>query len=44
MRLFSPAPTDFAKSASMSSNSALLMALEMFHTVAPVAGSTKPVT
>jgi len=44
MRLVAPAPTDLAKSARMASNSGLQMALAMFHTVRPVAGSTKPVT
>ena len=44
MRLLRPAPTDLAKSASTSSKYALLMLLETFHTVRPVAGSTKPVT
>ena len=38
------ATTDLAKSASTSSKYALEMLLETFHTVEPVAGSTKPVT
>jgi hypothetical protein len=43
MRLSGPAPTDLAKSARMAAKSGLQMALEMFQTVLPVAGSTKPV-
>ena len=42
MRLFLPAPADLAKSARMASNISLQTALETFHTVAPLAGSTKP--
>ena len=44
MRFLRPAPADLAKSARMSSKYALQMLLETFHTVWPVAGSTKPVT
>jgi hypothetical protein len=44
MRLFLPAPADLAKSARMASNISLQTALETFHTVAPLAGSTKPQT
>ena len=39
-----PAPTDLAKSARTSANISLQTALAMFHTVRPLAGSTKPVT
>jgi hypothetical protein len=44
IRLVKPAPTFLAKSARISSNISLLIAVATFHIVLPLAGSTKPVT
>jgi hypothetical protein len=41
--IVSPAPTDLAKLAKMTSNNSLQTALAMSPTVRPVAGSTKPI-